>query len=78
MENAVGEESCRDRPLYVRVTCCGHDNQNCWYVIEQKASGAESSSSSSLDEEEGDNDILEYKSESDIIRRLSIPDRVAL
>ncbi|KAM5548028.1 hypothetical protein ABKV19_002136 [Rosa sericea] len=92
MEIATGDESCRDRPIYVRVTCCGEKNTNCWYVIEEKPLGAESSSSSSsaessssssssdIDEEDGNdkedgNDILmECKSKSDRIRRLSVPD----
>ncbi|KAL6221333.1 hypothetical protein ACLB2K_000186 [Fragaria x ananassa] len=73
---AIGEESCRDRPIYVRVACCGkYKPRNCWYVIEEKPWNDEALFITS--DEEGNNDdkegLLCY-SESDYIRRISVPD----
>ncbi|KAK9947490.1 hypothetical protein M0R45_003113 [Rubus argutus] len=76
MAIAIGDDSFKDRPIYVRVTSIG-ERRNCWYVIEEKPRAAESTSSSSSSDidEEDDNDILiECESESDRIRRLSVPD----
>jgi hypothetical protein len=77
MAMAIGDDSCKDRPIYVRVTSIG-ERRNCWYVIEEKPRAAESSSSSSsssdIDEEDGNDILTECESESDRIRRLSVPD----
>ncbi|KAL6226261.1 hypothetical protein ACLB2K_000224 [Fragaria x ananassa] len=81
----LSDESCRDRPIYVRVSCCRDNNSYCWYVIEEKPWGAESSSlslssssaqsssSSDNEEEDGNNVIRACKSESDLTRLISIP-----
>ncbi|KAL6125422.1 hypothetical protein ACLB2K_073481 [Fragaria x ananassa] len=76
MAETIGDEICSDRPIYVRVACSGkYKPDNSWYVIEEKPWNDEALFITS--DEEGNNDDTEgllCYSDSDYIRRISVPD----
>nr|XP_011468767.1 PREDICTED: uncharacterized protein LOC105349332 [Fragaria vesca subsp. vesca] len=76
LAETIGDEICRDRPIYVRVACSGkYKPDNLWYVIEEKPWNDEALFIAS--DEEGNNDGTEGLlcwSDSDYIRRISVPD----
>ncbi|KAL6125426.1 hypothetical protein ACLB2K_073485 [Fragaria x ananassa] len=64
MAETIGDEICSERPIYVRAACSGkYKPENLWYVIEEKPRNR-------CDDTEG---LLCY-SDSDYIRRISVPD----